>query len=196
MPNLNLYMNLSVSEPNKSDIYKIVDYFTHSETTFLKGMGADKSKLPDRNQWIQKLQIERKKIYSQKSNYYIIWLLNNQAIGHSNANSIRFGESATMHLHIWHNKTRKTGLGMEFLHLTIPFYYENLNLKKLICEPYSKNRAPNKTLKKFGFEFVRTYPTTTGPINFPQTINRYELTQEQFHIIKKEAAFRKKNHDK
>lgn len=55
MPNLNLYMNLSVSEPNKSDIYKIVDYFTHPETTFLKGMGADKSKLPDRNQWIQKL---------------------------------------------------------------------------------------------------------------------------------------------
>jgi hypothetical protein len=38
-------MNLSVSEPNKSDIYKIVDYFTHSETTFIKGMGADKSKL-------------------------------------------------------------------------------------------------------------------------------------------------------
>ena len=61
MPNLNLYMNLSVSEPNKSDIHKIVDYFTHSETAFLKGMGADKSKLPDRNQWIQKLQIGRKK---------------------------------------------------------------------------------------------------------------------------------------
>ena len=83
-----------------------------------------------------------------------------------------------MHLHLWENSTRKKGLGLDFLKMTVPYYFKNLELQKLICEPYSKNIAPNKVLKKLGFELVRTYETTPGQINFLQTVNRYELKKE------------------
>ena len=89
-----------------------------------------------------------------------------------------------MHLHLWNNDKRKSGLGLDFLRLTISYYFRNFGLEKLICEPYSKNIAPNRVLRKLGFEFVRTYDTKPGWINFYQTVNRYELKKEQLKILK------------
>lgn len=177
-------MRVEVREFIKPDIEKIVDYFIHAESHFLKGMGADKSKLPEREKWIQNLESELEKPNIKKGYYYIIWLLDGEPVGHSNINNISFGESATMHLHLWKNRIRKSGLGLEFLKLTIPDYFEKFELKKLICEPYFENIAPNRTLKKIGFDLIRTYETVPGPINFRQTVNRYELKKEQLEEIK------------
>ena len=171
-------MNIRVREWIPSDIEKIVDYFVLADADFLRGMGAEKSKLPKREAWIQNLEAEIDKPYTEINHYYIIWLVDNEPIGHSNVNKIVYGESATMHLHMWDSQKRKKGLGLELLKLTIPFYFEKLKLKTLICEPYSENIAPNKTLKKLGFNFIRAYETIPGIICFPQTVNRYELTKE------------------
>ena len=171
-------MKLNVREIQVNDIEKIVDYFVYADAEFLEGMGADKSKLPKKEKWITKLESEFEKSYKNKDFYYIIWLLDNQAIGHSNINNIEFEKSAIMHLHIWDKNKRKSGLGLDFLRLTIPYYFRNFGLKKLICEPSSKNIAPNKVLKKLGFKLVRTYDTTPGWINFHQTVNRFELNKE------------------
>ena len=170
-------MKLGVRESQVDDLEKIVDYFLQAKANFLHGMGADKSRLPKKEAWLQALQGEITKPYQDKNYYYIIWLVDNEAVGHSNVNHIKFGESATMHLHLWNNKQRKRGLGLSFLKMTIPYYFKNLALKKVICEPYSKNSGPNKILKKFGFDLVRTYETIPGPINFRQIVHRYELTR-------------------
>ena len=173
-------MNLSVRELEIHEIGRMVDYFITAKDSFLKGMGADKSKLPTRDDWIQKLELDFNKPSTEKEFYYILWLFDNQPIGHSNINQIKFGNTATMHLHLWDSATRKKGLGIQFLRMTVPYYFKKFNLKKLICEPYSKNVAPNKVLKKLGFEWVRIYDTTPGQINFLQTVNRYELNKEHF----------------
>ncbi len=183
-------MKVEIREFVASDIEKIVDYFIDAESDFLKGMGADKSKLPERQKWIYNLQSELIKPYREKDYYYIIWLLDGQPVGHSNVNHIDFGESATMHLHLWNSGTRKSGLGLEFLKMTIPLYFEKLELKKLICEPYSENIAPNRTLKKIGFDLIRAYETIPGPINFRQIVNRYELTKEQLEEIKNDKKLK------
>jgi len=176
-------MKLSVRELQLADIEKVVDYFVHADTEFLKGMGADKSKLPEKKEWMEILKLEIKKSYAQKEFYYIIWLADKQPIGHSNVNNIAFKKSATIHLHLWEKDNRKNGLGLALLKLTIPYFFENLRLEKLICEPYAKNVAPNKTLKKLRFKLVRTYETIPGSINFRQTVNRYELTKTQLKTI-------------
>jgi len=175
-----LNMKLTVREMKSEDIALVVDYFLDAEEDFIRGMGAEKSKLPNREDWIKKLQLEVKKAYHDKEFYYIIWLLDDEPVGHSNVNQIHFGDVATMHLHVWNSKKRQSGLGIEFLKLAIPFYFKNLQIEKLICEPYSENIPPNKTLKKFGFDFIRSYATVPGWINFHQTVNRYELTKLKF----------------
>jgi len=40
-------MNISVRAMKRSDIVLIVDYFINADSEFLKGMGAEKSKLPN-----------------------------------------------------------------------------------------------------------------------------------------------------
>lgn len=160
------------------DIEKIVDYFIDSDVEYLKGMGAEKSKLPSRKEWIDKLKQDYEKGNDEKTFYYIIWLIESEAVGHSNINNIDFGKSATMHLHLWEGVNRKNGLGEKLLKKTIPYYFNKFRLEKLICEPYSENPAPNKILKKIGFKFERSYEKTPGWINFRQIVNRYELLRE------------------
>jgi len=166
------------------DIEKVVDYFVKADTEFLKGMGADKNKIPKRQDWIDKLRLEYNKPYDQKAFYYIIWLINDEPVGHSNVDKIIFGDIATMHLHMWKSDKRKSGLGIAFLRLSIPYYFNDLALKKIICEPYAKNIAPNKTVKKLGFQFIRTYTTIPGWLNFSQPVHRYELSRTQYEIYK------------
>lgn len=170
-------MNLSVREMIVNDIENIVDYFVDANAAFLKAMGADKRKLLEREAWIKKLKVEFEKPYNEKEFYYIVWLIDGQPVGHSNINSISFGKSATMHLHLWKGNNRKKGLGVEFLKKSIPYYFEHFKLKKLICEPRAENIAPNEVLQKVGFHLKRTYETTPGWINFHQTVNRYEFTK-------------------
>ena len=71
-------MQLSTREMTESDIEYIVDYFLDSDIEFLRAMGADKTKLPKRKEWIQLLELEFGKPYEEKKFYYIVWLLNNR----------------------------------------------------------------------------------------------------------------------
>jgi RimJ/RimL family protein N-acetyltransferase len=176
-------MKISVREMVLTDIEMIVDYFVNADSNFLKGMGADIDKLPEKQEWINKLELEYKKPFNKKEFYYIIWMVNNIPIGHSNVNNIKYGQSATMHIHLWTDIYRKHGLGFGFLKLTIPYYIENLNLKKIVCEPYSRNVAPNKLLMKAGFAFIKEYETIPGWINFIQLVKRYELSKEGFERL-------------
>ncbi len=177
-------MNLSVREWERKDIELIVNYFVNSDANFLKAMGADKSKLPDKKEWIEKLNLEFDKSNEEQEFYYIIWFLNKKPIGHSNINNIDFGKSATMHLHMWYGQNRNKGLGLTFIKQTIPYYFKNFDLETLICEPYAKNIAPNNVINKSGFEFIKEYKTTPGWINFRQTVTRYEMTRNQFEYTK------------
>ena len=76
--------------------------------------------------------------------------------------------------------TRKKGMGAQLLEMTIKLFFENLKLKKLCCEPYALNPAPNKTLEKVGFSFVKEYITVPGSINFEQPVKRWEMTREAY----------------
>ena len=52
-----------------------------------------------------------------------------------------------------------------------------LKIRKLLCEPYAFNDAPNRTLQRAGFRFVKTHETVPGPLNFHQAVTRWLLEQ-------------------
>ncbi len=158
----------------------IVDYFTNGDTKFLNGMGVDPKLLPTREAWLNTLYENHSRPDEAKSIYYVIWHVDGKAIGHSNINKIIFGEEAYMHLHMWTPGTRRRGLGLKLVRQSIPFYFKTFNLKNLWCEPYALNPAPNKSLKKLGFEFIKEYETTPGVICFPQPVNRWCLSKTRF----------------
>lgn len=174
---------LSVREIQEPDFANIVDYFLNADKDFLLMMGVDSSKLPEREKWLQLLSDEYNQPFERKKFYYVIWLLNNTPIGHSNINKIIFGEEAYMHLHIWDTQRRQKGAGVEFIKMSLPYYFDKFRLKRLYCEPSASNHAPNKTLEKSGFEFVKKYETMPGWINLFQTVNCWQLDFKKYQVL-------------
>lgn len=169
---------LSVRELQESDIGLIADYWTNSSDEHMESMGVDLAKVPDKQDFIDMLEYQLSLPIEKRNAYCIIWLLDGVPVGHCNTNPTEFGKEANMHLHIWSSENRKKQFGMSFLRMTIPLFFENLNLKRLICEPYALNPAPNKTLEKFGFAFEKEYVTIPGGINFEQPVNRWVLERK------------------
>lgn len=169
---------LSVREITHADVPRIAEYWLHADAGFLRGMGVDLEKMPTHDQWLQMLGEQVGQAYTDRKSYCLVWLLDGEPVGHSNVNKIVYGEEAYMHLHIWAPEVRKQGLGVAFAKLTLPYFFKNLHLQKLYCEPYALNPAPNKALEKIGFSFVKSYTTTPGWINFEQEVNLWVMLNE------------------
>lgn len=177
---------LSVRELQKDDIQSIIDYWSKHDTAYYESMGVDVNKLPQADQLSEMLSVQISTTVENKKAYCIIWESDGQAIGHCNLNPVSFGEVAHMHLHMWEGGTRNKGMGTALLKLTLPFFFNKLELKKLYCQPYVLNDAPNKTLQRVGFEFEKEYVTIPGSLNFEQPVKRWLLTRERFNELVKE----------
>lgn len=170
---------LSIREMQESDLDLILDYWFASSAEYLAGMGADINKLPERQAWRERLGAQLGQSYPEKQSYAIIWEVDGLPVGHSNLNPIHFGDEANMHLHLWQAATRRRGLGADLVRLTLPFFFDNMELQRLYCEPFAHNPAPNKTMAKVGFELVKTYVGVPGSINSEQLVNQWLLTRKQ-----------------
>jgi RimJ/RimL family protein N-acetyltransferase len=162
----------------RHDYERVVDYFLTADDDLLRGMGVARCKLPAREQWVERLASDLERYDREKRTFYVAWMYNGEPVGHSNINGIQFGDQAHMHLHIWKPDLRHAGLGFEFLKKSACIYFDRFELRKLICEPWAGNAAPNRCLRKVGFKFVRCYRTVPSPINLELEANRYELTLE------------------
>lgn len=176
--------DISVRELKMIDLDLLANYWYEADSAYLRSMGADQSKLPARDRMIKALAEQVNLSIVDKKSYALIWELDGKQIGHSNVNNLTFGEEGTMHLHLWRADKRKRGMGAKLVQKSLVFYFEKLQLNKLICEPYALNIAPNKTLEKVGFTFIKKYTTTPGSINFEQEVKRWELTKEKYEKLK------------
>ena len=174
-------MTKSVREMTMTDINLIIDYFLESSPEFLRGMGVDINKLPGKKEWSKVILNEFAQPVESKKLYYVIWQINDIPVGHSNINNIIFGKEAYMHLHLWHLDNRKKGGGSYFIKESLVYYFQKFELKKLFCQPYALNPAPNHALHNAGFEFIRKYETVPGWLNFKQFVNLWVLDSKSFH---------------
>ena len=168
---------IEVKALNNKYIDNIIDYFVNSDQAFLQSMGIDYSKIPKPEIWKKRLESELIKSNKEKQFYYLVWFLNDKAIGHSNINNIKFGNNAFMHLHIWNKENRQLGKGELLVKESIKTFFNEFNLQELFCQPKSTNRAPNRILEKLGFELIKKYKTIPGEINFEQDVNLYRVTK-------------------
>ncbi len=165
---------------SSSEEYELmVDYFYKADDAFLRGMGVDRLKLPQRDEWLDALLIDHEKPDRERDRFYLVWIFRGRRVGHSSINKIVPDAEAFIHLHLWNSQLRRAGLGTEFVRRSANFYFERFNLKKLVCEPWAENAAPNRLLEKLGFTFVRRYRTTPGVIAYDQDVNRYELRRSK-----------------
>ncbi len=172
--------NISVRESTADDFEMIINYFHTANEGYLLKLGVDKSKLHTPESWLQLLNEELKQSAENKKFFFVTWLIDGIPTGHSHINKIIYNAEAYMHLHIWEAGKRQKGNGAKFVAMSLPFYFTSFKLKRLYCEPYALNAAPNNTLKKAGFKLLEQYETTPGPFNFYQPVNKWCLDAEKY----------------
>lgn len=168
-----------------SDIPSFMQYWFTADHEYLHRMGVDVTKMPAPEKLSGMLLEQLNTPLELKTSYCVIWENNGQPIGHSNTNPTIYGQEAKMHLHLWPSWERKKGMGTEFIKMTLPYYFENLKLKSLWCEPYALNDAPNKTLAKTGFHFIKEYITVPSFICFEQPVKQWMMSYEDFKALSK-----------
>lgn len=166
---------LSVRELEEKDIPLLANYWFNATPQQLNAMGADIEKLPPREMFEARLKMQALLPYPEKEAYILIWEVDGQPIGHSNLNPAKFGEHGYMHLHMWYSAIRQKGLGTELVRMSIPYFFKNMDLQTLYCEPYALNPTPHKVLEKTGFKFVKEYVTTPGSITFEQPVKLWQM---------------------
>jgi RimJ/RimL family protein N-acetyltransferase len=178
-------MNLTVREIRQSDIQPLCDYWFNADPNFLISMGVDLDKMVDRKILESRLTYQIEAPYEQKNAYAMIWLFDNVPIGHCNLGNIEYGKQAFMHLHMWNSEFRKKGMGAEFVKKSLPYFFDNIKLQELYCQPFAQNLAPNKTLEKLGFDFLKEYQTVPGAINFEQSVKLWRMSLKKYRRLYK-----------
>jgi RimJ/RimL family protein N-acetyltransferase len=153
-----------------SEIDLIIEYFHGSTPEHLELMGVDPTRLPVASAWRERFQRDFAMPIERRAAFQTIWLEDNQPIGYSTTDKIVFGERANMHLHVIDSGRRNSGVGAECVRQSVDIYFETLRLKRLFCEPNAFNVAPNRTLQKAGFKYLKTHMTVPGPLNYHQAV--------------------------
>ena len=166
-------MSLTVREMTAAETDLIVEYFLHSTPEHLEMLGVDPTRFPSAASWREFLHRESALPIEQRSLVLVIWLSDDQPIGFSTADKISFGEQANMHLHVIDPERRHQGIGADCVRRSVDLYFDRLKLKRLFCEPHAFNVAPNRTLQKAGFKYLKTHMTVPGPFNFHQAVTRW-----------------------
>ena len=168
-------MTRTVREMVSSEVDLIIDYFQSATPEHLETLGVDPTRLPPAENWRERLRRQCDLPIDQRSMVAVIWLSEDRPIGFSTSDKIHYGEQANMHLHVTEPERRQQGIGAECVRRSVDIYFERLKLKRLFCEPNAFNVAPNRTLQKAGFKYLKTYMTVPGPLNFHQAVNRWVI---------------------
>jgi RimJ/RimL family protein N-acetyltransferase len=168
-------MTVTVREMADSEFDIVIDYFLKSTPEFLETLGVDPTRLPAPQSWRERFEREQAKPVEQRAWLIVIWLADNRPLGFSTSDKITYGEHAHMHLHVTDPERRNQGYGAECVRRSADIYFERLKLKRLFCEPNAFNIAPNRTLQKAGFKYLKTHMTVPGPLNFRQAVNRWVM---------------------
>jgi RimJ/RimL family protein N-acetyltransferase len=169
---------LSVREMRLAEVGLVVDYFHGASPEHLETLGVDPTRLPEPARWREYYAREYGQPIEKRKAFLVVWEADGDAIGFSRADKIIYGRQAHMHLHIVNPQARRIGHGTACVRETVRLYFEALQLERLYCEPNAFNVAPNRTLQRVGFKYVKTHRTVPGWLNYHQAVTQWVIERD------------------
>lgn len=163
--------NVRLMTSSEADL--IIEYFHGATPEHLEMLGVDPTRLPARSAWRSRYAEEFARPIEERAALLLIWLDGDTPVGFSTADRIVRGERANMHLHVLEASNRNAGIGAACVRQSVEIYFETLRLQRLYCEPNAFNIAPNRTLQKAGFKYLKTHMTVPGPLNYHQAVTQW-----------------------
>lgn len=168
-------MKVTVRSMDPGEIDLVINYFHGSTPEHLELLGVDPTRLPEPGQWRKRAARELATPVEERSVTYLVWESGGTPVGFSGCDRITYGDHAFMHLHVIDPDRRAAGIGTVAVRRSAAIYFEQLRLRRLFCEPNAFNVAPNRTLQRAGFRYVKTHRTVPGRLNYHQAVTRWVL---------------------
>jgi RimJ/RimL family protein N-acetyltransferase len=166
---------LRIREMHLAEVGMIIDYFHGASPEHLEALGVDPTRLPALRKWRDYYAYEYGQPIEKRTTYLVLWEADGAAIGFSTADRIAYGREAHMHLHIVNPETRRIGHGTACVRETVKLYFEALQVERIYCEPNAFNIAPNRTLQRAGFTYVKTHYTVPNRLNYHQAVTQWVI---------------------
>jgi RimJ/RimL family protein N-acetyltransferase len=176
-------MSLSVREMLLGEVGLVIDYFHSATAEHLETLGVDPTRLPSRTQWKQLYEVDFAQPIEMRRGLLVLWQLEGKPFGFSTVDKIEYGKQAFMHLHVIDPNNRNGGHGEACVRKSAEIYFSLLKLEQLYCEPNAFNVAPNRTLQKAGFRYVKTHKTVPGPLNYHQAVTQWVLPKSKLGAV-------------
>ena len=176
-------MDIHVRQMRLEETKVLINYFHDASAEHLEKLGVDPTRLPAPQDWWRHFVQEYKTPIEQRTIICVGWEIDGELLGFSTTNKITYGEHAYIHLHIVDPDNRKRGFGAECVKRSAKIYFDLLKLKRLFCEPNAFNVAPNRTLQKAGFKYLKTHKTVPSPLNYHQAVTRWVLELEDLQNL-------------
>ncbi|HEX7134402.1 MAG TPA: hypothetical protein VF228_17645 [Iamia sp.] len=168
-------MELTVRELLPDEMGIRIQYFHGASDEHLVRMGVDRALLPAPDVWAAAYAADAVLPREERTTASLGWELDGEVVGFASLDRITYGDEAFFHLHLLDADRRHRGLGAPFVRLSAARFVELFALRRLLSEPNAFNVAPNRTLQRAGFRYVRTHETAPGPFNPHQPVTRWVL---------------------
>jgi RimJ/RimL family protein N-acetyltransferase len=152
-----------------------IRYFHGASDEHLQRMGVDRVLLPAPDEWAAAYVADAALPREERTTASLGWELDGEIVGFASLDRITYGDEAFFHLHLLDADRRHRGLGTPFVRLSAVRFVDLFALRRLLSEPNAFNVAPNRTLQRAGFRYVRTHETAPGPFNPLQPVTRWVL---------------------
>ena len=156
----------------------MADYFLEAPDADLVRMGVvERARLPERGSWVRALRTAQEAPAQEARSFVYAWLADGKAIGFTSVKDIRFGQDASLHLHMWSAAHRGRGLGGVLFSLAALAAFDRFRLQSAVCEPKADNPMPNRMLAKAGFPLLGTRVGRSSELSQVTTLNRYAVSR-------------------
>jgi RimJ/RimL family protein N-acetyltransferase len=162
-----------VREMRLSEAIIRIEYFHNASEAHLERIGVDRALLPSHSAWLAFYEEDYSLPLEMRSNYSLVWEIDEVVVGFSTVDNLEYGKQAFMHLHIVHGSHRGRGVGTQFVKRSVLMYLSTLKLRRIYCQPNAYNVAPNRTLQSAGFRYEFTKDMAPSAINFRQPVTRW-----------------------
>ena len=167
--------NLSIREMQPEEMRTVADYFHRATPEYLELLGVDPTRVPKQKDFTLRYAYECRRPLEERHSFHVIWKLGERPVGFSSIDRIVLNQQAHMHLNIFQSEHRNAGYGVVFIMKSVEIYFAKFGLRRIVCEPNAFNVAPNRTLQRAGFKYVKTYMTVPGPLSYHQAVTRWLL---------------------
>lgn len=172
---------VSVRDIQLGDIPFMMKYWYESPPGFIESLGVDPTKMGPREQFEEFMRGRCALPDSQRTGLVILY--NGEPVGQHSINPLVEGDHGVFHAHIWSQKHRGLGIGLESYVLASKVFMDRFNLKRILYKTPKQNTASIRVKEKLRMRCLGEEEIGHGLVKAGTIAKVFEITREELAAL-------------